>query len=44
MTILPLATSKLWRNDPARRNIGGAEIARHAVALLVQGIGPRKAD
>jgi hypothetical protein len=27
-----------------RRNIGGAEIARHAVALLVQGIGPSKAD
>ncbi|WP_267957282.1 TetR/AcrR family transcriptional regulator [Paraburkholderia sp. HP33-1] len=44
MTILPLATSKLWRNDPLRRNIGGAEIARHAVALLVQGIGPGKGD
>ncbi|WP_267939967.1 TetR/AcrR family transcriptional regulator [Paraburkholderia sp. HD33-4] len=44
MTILPLATSKLWRNDPLRRNIGGAEIARHAVALLLQGIGPGKGD
>ncbi|WP_175051746.1 TetR/AcrR family transcriptional regulator [Paraburkholderia sediminicola] len=44
MTILPLATSKLWRNDPARRNIGSEEIARHAVALLVQGVGPGKAD
>ena len=44
LTILPLATSKLWRNDPMRRNIGGEEIARHAVALLVQGIGPKKAD
>ncbi|WP_211613459.1 TetR/AcrR family transcriptional regulator [Paraburkholderia haematera] len=44
LTILPLATSKLWRNDPVRRKIGGAEIARHAVALLVQGIGPGKAD
>ncbi|MFM0397249.1 TetR/AcrR family transcriptional regulator [Paraburkholderia phytofirmans] len=43
LTILPLATSKLWCNDPLRRNIGGAEIARHAVALLVQGIGPKKA-
>jgi AcrR family transcriptional regulator len=42
MTILPLATSKLWRNDPLRCNIGAAEIARHAVALLVQGIGPSK--
>jgi AcrR family transcriptional regulator len=43
LTLLPLATSKLWRNDPLRRNIGGEEIARHAVALLVQGIGPGKA-
>jgi len=39
MTILPLAASKLWRNDPARRKLGVDEIARHAVALLVQGIG-----
>ncbi|HZZ09065.1 MAG TPA: TetR/AcrR family transcriptional regulator [Paraburkholderia sp.] len=44
LTILPLATSKLWRSDPVRRNIGSDDIARHAVALLVQGIGPRKAD
>ncbi|PMS29535.1 TetR/AcrR family transcriptional regulator [Paraburkholderia rhynchosiae] len=44
LTVLPLATSRLWRNDPQRRQIGGEEIARHAVALLVQGIGPRKAD
>ena len=44
LTILPLATSKLWRDDPMRRKIGGEEIARHAVALLVQGIGPKKTD
>lgn len=44
LTILPLATSKLWCNDPVRRSIGGEQIARHAVALLVQGIGPKKAD
>jgi AcrR family transcriptional regulator len=43
LTLLPLATSKLWRNDPLRRNIGGEEIARHAIALLVHGIGPTKA-
>ncbi|MFP3710904.1 TetR/AcrR family transcriptional regulator, partial [Paraburkholderia sp. SIMBA_009] len=42
LTILPLATSKLWRNDPVRRNIGGAEIARHAVALLTYGIRPQQ--
>jgi AcrR family transcriptional regulator len=42
LTILPLATSKMWANDPLRSQIGGEEIARHAVALLVQGIGPDK--
>ncbi|CAD6550014.1 HTH-type transcriptional regulator BetI [Paraburkholderia kirstenboschensis] len=42
LTLLPLATSKLWRRDPKRRLIGGDEIARHAVALLVQGINPKK--
>jgi AcrR family transcriptional regulator len=44
LTVLPLATSKLWRNDPKRRQVGGDEIARHAVALLTQGIGPKKAQ
>jgi AcrR family transcriptional regulator len=44
LTILPLAASKLWCNDPVRRYVGGKEIARHVVALLVQGIGPSKAD
>jgi YcdC-like protein, C-terminal region len=44
LTVLPLATSKLWRNDPKRRQVGGEEIARHAVALLTQGIGPKKAQ
>lgn len=42
LTLLPLATSQLWRNDRLRRNLGGEEIARHAVALLLQGIGPKK--
>jgi hypothetical protein len=44
LTVLPLATSKLWRNDSKRRQIGGEEIARHAAALLTQGIGPKKPD
>jgi AcrR family transcriptional regulator len=44
LTILPLATSKLWGNDPLRRQIGAEDIARHAVALLVQGIGPEKGE
>lgn len=42
LTILPLATSKLWRNDPARRKLGAEDIARHAVALLVSGVGAQR--
>jgi AcrR family transcriptional regulator len=42
LTILPLATSKMWRNDPARRSLTADDIARHAVALLVQGVGPQR--
>jgi AcrR family transcriptional regulator len=41
LTLLPLAFAKIWRNDPARRRIGAEEIARHAVALLTHGVGPR---
>jgi hypothetical protein len=40
LTLLPLATSQLWRNDPARRRIGAQEIARHAVAMIGYGIAP----
>jgi AcrR family transcriptional regulator len=40
LTLLPLATSRQWRNDPDKRQIGAREIARHAVALITQGIGP----
>jgi AcrR family transcriptional regulator len=43
LTILPLATSKMWRNDPVRRSLSPDDIARHAVALLVHGVGPQGA-
>jgi AcrR family transcriptional regulator len=43
LTILPLATSKLWRNDPVRRSLTADDIARHAVALLTHGIGAPRA-
>jgi len=43
LTVLPLATSQLWRNDPARRRIGAREIARHAVAMITQGVAPAAA-
>lgn len=41
LTILPLATSAMWRNDPVRRRLGADDIARHALALLLHGVGPR---
>ncbi|WP_246024755.1 TetR/AcrR family transcriptional regulator [Paraburkholderia dinghuensis] len=42
LTLLPLATSRVWRNDPVRRELGAREIARHAVALITQGVGPAR--
>jgi AcrR family transcriptional regulator len=42
LTILPLATSKMWRNDPVRRSLTPDDIARHAVALLVHGLAPHR--
>jgi hypothetical protein len=42
LTILPLATSKMWRNDPVRRSLTPDDIARHAVALLVHGLAPQR--
>jgi AcrR family transcriptional regulator len=44
LTLLPLATSRLWCDDPGRRQPGAREIARHAVALITQGIGPARDD
>lgn len=40
LALFPLATSGVWRNEPARRGLGPREIARHAVALITEGIGP----
>ena len=42
LTILPLATSKMWRNDPVRRSLTSDDIARHAMAMLVHGVGPQR--
>lgn len=42
LTIVPLIASKSWHNDPLRKQLGPAEIARHAVTLLSQGIAPKK--
>jgi AcrR family transcriptional regulator len=41
LTILPLAASNAWRNDPARSRLTADDIARHALALLTRGVGPR---
>lgn len=40
LSILPLATSTMWRHDPERRKLTADDIARHAVALLTSGVGP----
>ncbi len=40
LTILPLATSNTWRDDPLRRSLTPEDVARHAVALLAHGVGP----
>ncbi|WP_213304506.1 TetR/AcrR family transcriptional regulator [Paraburkholderia sacchari] len=40
LTLLPLATAQVWRNDLVPRRVGAEEIARHAVALITQGIRP----
>ncbi|WP_258397430.1 TetR/AcrR family transcriptional regulator [Paraburkholderia unamae] len=41
LTLLPLATARMWRADPAKHHVGAEEIARHAVTLITQGVGPR---
>ncbi len=40
LTILPLASSRMWPNDPVRCKLGPEDIARHAVALITHGVGP----
>jgi len=40
LTLLPLATSQMWRGDAEKPRVGVEEIARHAVALITQGVGP----
>ncbi|WP_415914234.1 TetR/AcrR family transcriptional regulator [Paraburkholderia sp. J67] len=40
LTLLPLATAQVWRKDVVPRTVGAEEIARHAVALITQGIRP----
>jgi TetR/AcrR family transcriptional regulator len=41
MTILPLLAARNWRDDPLRSRLGAEDIARHAMALLTHGVGPR---
>ncbi|MEM5329732.1 TetR/AcrR family transcriptional regulator [Paraburkholderia sp. JHI2823] len=40
LTLLPLATSQMWRGDAEKPCVGVEDIARHAVALITQGVGP----
>ena len=43
LTLLPLATSQMWRSEAGRARIGADDIARHAVAILMQGVAPTRA-
>lgn len=43
LTVLPLANSAMWRDDPVRRKLTADDIARHALAVLQHGVGPGKA-
>jgi AcrR family transcriptional regulator len=40
LTLFPLATAQMWRDDPEKHRLGAEDIARHAVALITQGVGP----
>ncbi|MDY1549905.1 TetR/AcrR family transcriptional regulator [Luteibacter sahnii] len=40
LTVLPMTASRRWHGDPVRGHVTPADIARHAVALLRQGLQP----
>lgn len=40
LTMLPMTAARKWREDPLRKHIDAAVIARHALALLTHGIAP----
>lgn len=42
LIITPLIATKSWQNDPLRPKLGSADIARHAIALLSHGVGPKR--
>ncbi|WP_069268741.1 TetR/AcrR family transcriptional regulator [Paraburkholderia nodosa] len=44
LTLLPLATSQIWRGDAQQPHVGVEAVARHAVALITQGVGPGRID
>jgi AcrR family transcriptional regulator len=41
LTILPLIGTKAWQNDPSRPKLGPSDIARHAVAIISNGVSPK---
>jgi TetR/AcrR family transcriptional regulator len=42
LTIMPLIAVSSWETDPSRPKLNASDIARHAVALLSHGIGPKR--
>lgn len=42
LTIMPLIAMSSWHADPSRPKLGPADVARHAIAILKQGVGPKR--
>jgi TetR/AcrR family transcriptional regulator len=42
LTIVPLIAAKSWSRDSMGGKLSAADIARHSVALLAQGVGPKR--
>ena len=42
LTIMPLIAVSSWHTDPSRPKLQPSAVARHAIALLSQGVGPKR--
>jgi TetR/AcrR family transcriptional regulator len=42
LTIMPLIAVSSWHTDPSRPKLQPSDVARHALAILSQGVGPKR--
>ena len=42
LTLMPLIAVSSWHTDPSRPKLAPADVARHAVAILSNGLGPKR--